>query len=125
MWKDIVGAVVKEIDYSDDHCIILKTDKGNFKGQVEADCCSNTWIENVETPAFGLPFTIKELDFKWLPDIDMPETMDDDKYGYGYIQYYGLKIIGERGDSIEIDFRNSSNGYYGGSLEWSCSNDQT
>ena len=33
------------------------------------------------------------------------------------VQYYGLKITTERGRAM-IDYRNDSNGYYGGWIEW-------
>lgn len=46
--------------------------------------------------------------------IDMPDlgsTNED-----ACIAYYGMKITTEKGRCV-IDYRNSSNGYYGGSLE--------
>lgn len=45
-----------------------------------------------------------------MPDLGTPP--DDE-----CIKYYGFKITTSKGHII-IDYRNSSNGYYGGSLEW-------
>lgn len=78
---------------------------------VEADCCSYTWIESIELPALGLPFTVLAVE-----DLDLPGS-DDDHPEFDYLQVYGCKITTNKGDMI-IDFRNSSNGYYGGNLCW-------
>ncbi|MNC82782.1 hypothetical protein D3C76_1797080 [compost metagenome] len=36
---------------------------------------------------------------------------------FEYLQFYGAKISTDRGDMI-IDYRNESNGYYGGDIHW-------
>jgi hypothetical protein len=43
--------------------------------------------------------------------------MSSDDSEYEIIAFYGLKITTDKGDII-IDYRNSSNGYYGGNLSW-------
>lgn len=49
-------------------------------------------------------------------DIEMPDLgQPDDEYDV--VAYYGCKISTNKGD-IVIDYRNSSNGYYGGNLAW-------
>lgn len=117
--EKMVGSKVAKVQLLDGGYIIrLFTDRGIFEGVVEGDCCSSTWIENVEYPAFGYPFEIAEVDHKWLPD-NIPEEDEDN---YEVIAYYGISFRGTRGDSLNIDFRNSSNGYYGGSLEWRTKN---
>lgn len=75
------------------------------------DCCSHSWIENVDLPALGFPCTVTAVE-----DVDMPgEEYDADEHEC--LQFYGCRISTDKGD-ILIDYRNSSNGYYGGSLEW-------
>ncbi len=76
----------------------------------DAECCSHTWIENVELPALGFPATVLEVQ-----DLDMPDL--GDLPGCDCVAYYGFKIITDKGEII-IDYRNDSNGYYGGSLDW-------
>ena len=39
------------------------------------------------------------------------------KINYDVLQFYGFKITTTRGVCV-IDFRNESNGYYGGELSW-------
>lgn len=78
--------------------------------RVDADCCSHTWIEMVETPENALGTVTK------VEDVDMPGEDGEDSDG-DYIRYYGCKIHTEKG-SMLLDYRNSSNGYYGGNLVW-------
>jgi hypothetical protein len=96
---------------ADKEAMLFVTDGGErLVARVDADCCSHTWIESVEMPALGLPFTILSCE-----NLDMgrePEEID-----YDYIQYYGAKIITTKGEMV-IDYRNSSNGYYGGDIVW-------
>lgn len=77
------------------------------------DCCSHTWIENVETPE-NLLGTVSEVE-----DLDLPPAEEDEekRFSDNYIQFYGCKISTEKGSST-LDYRNESNGYYGGTLSW-------
>jgi hypothetical protein len=77
----------------------------------DGDCCSRSWIEYVETPE-NLLGTVTAVE-----DIDLAKEGTWDKDGYEYVQFYGCKITTEKGSSL-LDYRNESNGYYGGSLEW-------
>lgn len=80
-----------------------------IKVRADGDCCSESWIEHVELPAGGFPAKVLQVD-----ELDLPGSCDQE---YDCLQVYGLKIITDRGDVV-IDYRNSSNGYYGGSLSW-------
>lgn len=57
--------------------------------------------------------SLPKPEFKYPP---MPRLGEDD-YGNQEIQYYGFHIRTENGDCT-IDYRNQSNGYYGGNLSW-------
>jgi len=76
----------------------------------DADCCSYTWVEHITLPALGFPCKVLSAD-----DVDMPDL--GDVPGMDCVQYYGFKIETDKGD-ILIDYRNESNGYYGGELSW-------
>lgn len=84
-----------------DDPVIAKTD---------GDCCSDSWVEHVELPALGFPAKVMSVS-----DLDLPGSTDDGDYNV--IAVYGLKIATDKGDLV-IDFRNLSNGYYGGNLSW-------
>lgn len=122
--EEMIGASVSKA-YFETGYIVLITDKGNFNSEVEGTCCSHTWIENVEFPSF-VPWIIKNLENIEDPEVETPckendkscNCNSDTEYGHEYIQYYGYRITTERGEHLEIDFRNDSNGYYGGYLYW-------
>ena len=77
------------------------------------DCCSFTWIESIDAPD-ALKGTVQDVE-----EIDMPNlgNIDGQRHqGVDQVSYYGLKITTNKGRCV-IDYRNDSNGYYGGSLE--------
>lgn len=77
--------------------------------QADGDCCSYSWIEHIETPENMLG-TVAVVEDVEMPDLgDMPDR--------DVVSYYGCKIHTEKGSAL-LDYRNDSNGYYGGSLEW-------
>jgi len=69
-----------------------------------------TWVEHIEMPALCLPAKVISVH-----DLDMPNL--GEMPNREVVAYYGLKIITDKGDII-IDYRNDSNGYYGGDLSW-------
>ena len=88
---------------TDGECVVL----------VDADCCSYTWIEHIELPALGFPAVVVSVE-----DLDMPEQPPSQFHkDPDVLAYYGCKIVTDRGELV-IDYRNDSNGYYGGSLSW-------
>lgn len=87
---------------------ILK-DSDDVIAKCDADGYSYTWIEHLSLPA---GFYCKVLD---VCDLDMPDL--GDMPDCEVVLYYGFKITTDKGDII-IDYRNDSNGYYGGSLSW-------
>ncbi len=109
--KKLINKTITDITLSDDNeRITFKTTEGDVIADCYAECCSHTWVENLELPALGFPCTVLSEENLDMPDLgDMP--------GCEYVEYYGYKIETDKG-SIIIDYRNDSNGYYGGSLEW-------
>lgn len=108
---DLTGQTLNNVSIRDDgQFLVLELSGTEVVAEAMGDCCSHSWIENVEHPARGYPAVIQEV--KGLA-LDLPETVGDEYY----LQYYGLEIVTDKG-SIVIDYRNSSNGYYGGWLEW-------
>lgn len=80
--------------------------------RADGDCCSRTWIENVENPEVlvGSPILTVE-------NLDMPQTPRDEGDYDDVTVCYGLKITTAKG-TCTLDYRNESNGYYGGDLSW-------
>ena len=111
MTNVLINKTINNIKIADDKLALLfETNDGDFIVNVEGDCCSSSWIESVELPALGFPATVVSVENIEMPDLGQPDE-------YDYIQYYGCKIVTDKGE-IVIDYRNESNGYYGGSLRW-------
>lgn len=113
MSNQMIGKKIVDMKIAADKVAILfvTADGENLVAKVDADCCSHTWVESIEMPALGLPFTIIAVE-----DLDMgKEPLSDDNYDC--LQFYGAKIVTDKGDLI-IDYRNESNGYYGGEICW-------
>lgn len=79
------------------------------------DCCSATWIEAIDDET-----VLQDAMVTAVENIEMPDFGNVVSKHSGdnieYIAYYGLKITTTKGSAV-IDYRNDSNGYYGGSLE--------
>lgn len=108
--KTLTGMKIAE----DRQALLFQTTEGDIVVGVDADCCSYTWVEHVELPALGFPALVTAVE-----DLDMPENPEPSTFHKDpdSLQFYGCKITTDRGE-IVIDYRNDSNGYYGGSLSW-------
>jgi len=109
MTKFLVGKTINGIKVaSDKKAILFECADGSHLAKADGDCCSSTWVEHIEVPDF--PCTVTGVEDIEMPDLGSP---GED----GVIAYYGCKISTDRGE-IVIDYRNESNGYYGGNLVW-------
>lgn len=112
----LIGRIITELKIADDKkALLFITNYGNVIVKTDGDCCSNTWIEHIELPVNGFPATVTNVE-----EIDMPNltvNRNDDEV----IAYYGCKITTDKGILL-IDYRNESNGYYGGNLSWPSEN---
>ena len=111
----IIGKTIVAMEISEDRqALRFVLSDGECIVDTDADCCSYTWIEHVELPALGFPALVVSVD-----ELDMPErsTPSDFHPVTDSLAFYGCKIVTDKGE-IVIDYRNDSNGYYGGSLSW-------
>ena len=86
----------------------------------EGDCCSHSWIEyfsNSEYLAGALVLDVQDID--GVEGSSDYTSSDDD-----CIQCYGVKVILEGRPAFELEYRNASNGYYGGSLDKTTMTDE-
>lgn len=110
--KRLIGRVIQSVTVSEDKeklTILFHGDPQVMKFEVEADCCSSTWIEHLEQPI--------DVDGATVLSVEEDASVDgpsDDRLEV--IQIYKTRINTDRG-TIAIEYRNSSNGYYGGSIE--------
>lgn len=112
MTNVLIGKTILQIKIADDKAAMLFIcEGGEVKVRCDAECCSSTWIEHIELPALGFPALVIAVN-----DLDLPGS-EDDHPEHDCLQVYGCKITTDKGEII-IDYRNSSNGYYGGNLSW-------
>lgn len=81
---------------------------------VEGDCCSHSWIEHLEAPESVEGRTVVAVDDHTMDSSDEGDV-DDDDYGAVTVVYQTVFRL-DNGDSIKVEYRNTSNGYYGGYL---------
>ena len=121
--KKLVGVKVTYFALHDDHeGADLEGERDGqpvkFRFTVDADCCSHTWIESVIEESALVGYTITAIDDLELPNNE-PANGNEKTTTENYeeeMSFYGLAITTERGKCV-LDYRNSSNGYYGGSMD--------
>jgi len=106
---ELFGAIVYCV-YSDKERILFRTSNEDFLYQSEAECCSETWIEDISFPELLINEEIVGVS-----KCEFPEKIDDSRENH-VIKTYGWALKTFKG-VCDIEFRNASNGYYGGSLE--------
>ena len=108
----LIGKTVRAVHLADDKGAIRFDVDGcePIIARADGDCCSHTWIEGLDTPSLLIGGEVTAVEDLAMPDLGQPDE-------YDVIEYYGCKITTTKGACV-IDYRNSSNGYYGGSLSW-------
>lgn len=113
MSNPLIGKTIMKVEVTDvdDSIRFTCSDGSVITAYCYGDCCSSTWIENVENPEvlIGSPVLTAE-------DVGSMKE-DEEVHGFEYIAFYGFQISTLKG-RCDIDYRNSSNGYYGGSLNF-------
>ena len=113
-YSKIIGKKILGIDLSDGaQEIRIRTDAGIFFGKVYGDCCSRSWVEHLEIPEDVIGSTVIFMEDSDAISSDHPEH---DGKCPEHIEVYNTKIS-TFGGIIVIEYRNSSNGFYGGWLE--------
>ena len=117
--KELEGKVIRELWINQDQSILkFVTDAGDLYYYAEGDCCSETWFADIclgYHPFNGEPVSsVEELEVpEWLNDF----ITKDGRTRQEFDQVYGYRINqkGYGRHAFDIIYRNSSNGYYGGS----------
>lgn len=113
-FKELVGKVVTSVEVSDDKQVIrfnLMDDKPVIYC-ADGDCCSHSWFESIQGLDNLLYNMVLDVETKEEKIPDSPSKYGDDEVtvAYGY-------TIKTKDGYFDIEMRNSSNGYYGGSVE--------
>ena len=109
-----VANVMREDDQENDAILVVRTAYKFYWFICDGDCCSETWISDI--------FGFSNLKGKLLRVNELVlhksevYNKEDGRTRQEEDAVYGYRFTTELGTSV-IAFRNSSNGYYGGSLE--------
>lgn len=108
--RDLVGKTVTGLSLSFGESLLVVThNEGSSVYETWGDCCSETWIADI----VGVSNLIGQKVLK-AEDVDMPDV-EDGRSRQEYDLFFGIKLTTTRG-YVDIVYRNSSNGYYGGGL---------
>ncbi len=111
--EDLFGCRVTRlsVSYGEQDLVFWTENKGPIVYSTDADCCSETWFADITGVNALLGEVITTAEF-----VDMPgDIPPDGRTRQDVDTYYGIKLTTPKGD-VDITYRNSSNGYYGGSL---------
>lgn len=108
--SSLVGKTIKQVYISrgEDFLVVLH-DEGHSLYETYGDCCSETWIADLVGVQNLLGHKVLHVE-----DVAM-EDVEDGRTRQEYDQFFGIKIA-TTGGYVDIIYRNSSNGYYGGDL---------
>lgn len=110
--NELLNQVIEHIYVNDDNTLIVfKTqDDKVFAYRAYGDCCSHSWVNTLSGISNLLDRTIQKV-------IPNKEVRDDSDDNGSVIKYYGITLETVKG-FVDVEYRNSSNGYYGGSLDF-------
>ena len=99
------------IDRDEQHYLSFDTDAGTVHLEACGDCCSESWFYHILGVKALLGHTITDIEIV-KDDAEPP----DDFSRQDYDRIYGVNFR-TTGGMVDVEFRNSSNGYYGGWLD--------
>jgi len=106
--SDLIGKLVTGLKIGDGETVmVVEFEGGQSVYECEGDCCSNTWIADIVGVQRLIGHTVLKVE-----QLDVPEV-EDGRTRQEYDQFYGVKLITD-GGYVDVVYRNSSNGYYGG-----------
>lgn len=111
---EVVGRVVNGVYVHDEeNLLVFDTSGGQVAYATYGDCCSETWFADIVGVKSLLGQAVRAAE-----NIDVPDHLqDDERSRQDYDQYMGVRLYTDVG-SCDIIYRNSSNGYYGGDIEY-------
>lgn len=121
--KELFGEVVRAVYSNEDqHSLFFDVGPGRMGGSyvrqrfiefpLDSDCCSESWWADI----VGTEALINQR-VMGIEELEMPDVPEDDKRSrQEYDQAYGYRLKTRVG-YVDLVFRNSSNGYYGGDLD--------
>lgn len=118
--EELKGAIITGLEIDDagqSYLVFYVKDAEPVIYFAEGECCSQSWFYSVMDPQVLFGQEVLEVEEVAMPvgQWDDPDPDDVDCGRGDYTQFYGYGLRTAKG-ICRIEFRNSSNGYYGGSL---------
>ena len=110
--EPMVGKKIISFTQDSDYAIFYLDDGNRYTYHVDGDCCSSSWIEHATIPPDVEGATILGAT---QPDLNPHEPVKAEN-SWESIQVYHTAFQTDKGEII-LEYRNSSNGYYGGWME--------
>jgi hypothetical protein len=115
--KELIGKIITGLSVSVGEDVLAFEHQDGTRTIYDAygDCCSETWfadITGVNALIGGIVISVDDVDMKGYNTDDGRGRQEED-------EVYGYKIVTDKGYA-DIVFRNSSNGYYGGNVEFTA-----
>lgn len=111
--QELIGKIITgiEIDNEQQEYLVFHIkDEEPIAYYADGECCSSSWFYSVMDGMLLIGEPVLDVE-----EVEMPEGRWNDESGGELIQFYGYAIKSPRG-VCRVEFRNESNGYYGGSL---------
>lgn len=111
--KELIGKKISRLWINEYQSILVfDTNQGAVGYETYGDCCSESWFADITGVSAMLGGTVQAVE-----EVSMDGyNVEDGRARQEYDEAYGYKLTTDKGYA-DIVFRNSSNGYYGGSLE--------
>lgn len=112
--KELLNQKVKKIEINaENDSLVFITDKEEFVYNAWGDCCSITWFSHIA----GIKNLLGQTVTKVIEHKSRDATEEEYKEGnYDDLEIYGFALETKKG-TCDIEFRNDSNGYYGGDCD--------
>ncbi len=111
--NELIGKKINEIwlDKAEQKLITFKTDSGDISYYADGDCCSESWFNDIDGIEYLLNHTVIQV--KNIPVCGRCEIEGSRQE----IDEINTIVLVTDSGIADIIFRNSSNGYYGGTCE--------
>lgn len=112
--KELIGKTVVglKVDSDQSHLVFEHPDGSTTIYETYGDCCSETWFADITGVSALLGQEVLTAE-----EVELPaDIAQDARCRQEEDSFYGVKLTTAKG-YIDIVYRNSSNGYYGGSIE--------
>lgn len=108
MFDELKGRTITRVEFPNETRLIFHTTEGPLAYDAEGDCCSQSWVESISANLFAVTdATVREIREKRL-------TFDGTRQEEDKVDF--VTLVTDKG-YFDIEFRNSSNGYYGGWMQ--------